>query len=468
MEKIIKKERLIELIQHEDENVKFNVFEALKDHYHESKDIAPYFIKLIKESLYDKNLYMQESTDIRDIIHNLQYFDIDEKEYVFDILNMFNDIKNRKSFFFIDFQFCLLLTLNNVPFKILDECISELNFNKDYIEVLFLDKKITVSETSKKDFETLWNELLDLCEKYESIEEFLDEMLFFHTLFLNDKEKLKSKVLDYLNQEDKDNEILKINMIMFADKLKLTEYIPFLLNILITNDIESEICQFTFKALINIDNIEIVDKIKQDYDKLDNSNKVPYIELLGKLPYKSAEDFIFEKLIEENDIATKTLLAISLCNLFSKKSIKYIKDMIKQRQYDTSITNLYNNLYSVYVYHDIDEDLRMLKEIADDYENEFYENELYESEYYDEDYDDEDDDEDYDDEDDDEDYDDEDYDDEDYDDEDYDDEDDDEEYNNFASNDSENKKIINTNKIGRNDPCPCGSGKKYKKCCGKK
>ena len=22
-------------------------------------------------------------------------------------------------------------------------------------------------------------------------------------------------------------------------------------------------------------------------------------------------------------------------------------------------------------------------------------------------------------------------------------------------------------KIGRNDPCPCGSGKKYKNCCGK-
>ncbi len=27
--------------------------------------------------------------------------------------------------------------------------------------------------------------------------------------------------------------------------------------------------------------------------------------------------------------------------------------------------------------------------------------------------------------------------------------------------------IINKQKIGRNDPCPCGSGKKYKKCCGK-
>jgi uncharacterized protein YecA (UPF0149 family) len=21
-------------------------------------------------------------------------------------------------------------------------------------------------------------------------------------------------------------------------------------------------------------------------------------------------------------------------------------------------------------------------------------------------------------------------------------------------------------KVGRNDPCPCGSGRKYKKCCG--
>ncbi|MDR7238013.1 YecA family protein [Neobacillus drentensis] len=27
--------------------------------------------------------------------------------------------------------------------------------------------------------------------------------------------------------------------------------------------------------------------------------------------------------------------------------------------------------------------------------------------------------------------------------------------------------ILKENKVGRNDPCPCGSGKKYKKCCGK-
>ncbi len=29
------------------------------------------------------------------------------------------------------------------------------------------------------------------------------------------------------------------------------------------------------------------------------------------------------------------------------------------------------------------------------------------------------------------------------------------------------KTVIKGEKIGRNDPCPCGSGKKYKKCCGR-
>ena len=27
--------------------------------------------------------------------------------------------------------------------------------------------------------------------------------------------------------------------------------------------------------------------------------------------------------------------------------------------------------------------------------------------------------------------------------------------------------VVKAKKIGRNDPCPCGSGKKYKYCCGK-
>jgi len=34
-------------------------------------------------------------------------------------------------------------------------------------------------------------------------------------------------------------------------------------------------------------------------------------------------------------------------------------------------------------------------------------------------------------------------------------------------NSSSSAPHVSGEKVGRNDPCPCGSGKKYKKCCGK-
>ena len=37
----------------------------------------------------------------------------------------------------------------------------------------------------------------------------------------------------------------------------------------------------------------------------------------------------------------------------------------------------------------------------------------------------------------------------------------------FALEQKKSKTIVKGEKIGRNDPCPCGSGKKYKKCCGR-
>jgi uncharacterized protein YecA (UPF0149 family) len=36
-------------------------------------------------------------------------------------------------------------------------------------------------------------------------------------------------------------------------------------------------------------------------------------------------------------------------------------------------------------------------------------------------------------------------------------------YKNFRNR----RTVVNGPKVGRNDPCPCGSGKKYKKCCGR-
>ena len=42
-----------------------------------------------------------------------------------------------------------------------------------------------------------------------------------------------------------------------------------------------------------------------------------------------------------------------------------------------------------------------------------------------------------------------------------------EELKKFYKEQKEPTTIRKPKKIGRNDPCPCGSGKKYKKCCGR-
>ena len=48
-------------------------------------------------------------------------------------------------------------------------------------------------------------------------------------------------------------------------------------------------------------------------------------------------------------------------------------------------------------------------------------------------------------------------------------EDDDEDVEEEETDNTTKRKIIamKTVKTGRNEPCPCGSGKKYKRCCGK-
>lgn len=43
----------------------------------------------------------------------------------------------------------------------------------------------------------------------------------------------------------------------------------------------------------------------------------------------------------------------------------------------------------------------------------------------------------------------------------------DEKLNEITKTQRLSKTIVKDKKVGRNEPCPCGSGKKYKKCCGK-
>ena len=58
-------------------------------------------------------------------------------------------------------------------------------------------------------------------------------------------------------------------------------------------------------------------------------------------------------------------------------------------------------------------------------------------------------------------------DDEEYEDDEDEDEDEEKEKNTFDNVSHRSFTVVNKKKVGRNEPCPCGSGKKYKHCCGK-
>ncbi len=53
------------------------------------------------------------------------------------------------------------------------------------------------------------------------------------------------------------------------------------------------------------------------------------------------------------------------------------------------------------------------------------------------------------------------------DDDEYDDDEYDDDYETFNNVSHRRFAVVNKKKVGRNEPCPCGSGKKYKHCCGK-
>jgi len=40
-------------------------------------------------------------------------------------------------------------------------------------------------------------------------------------------------------------------------------------------------------------------------------------------------------------------------------------------------------------------------------------------------------------------------------------------YQNYKKKNNKESDDVSKRKIGRNEPCPCGSGKKYKICCGR-
>ena len=192
--------------------------------------------------------------------------------------------------------------------------------------------------------------------------------------------------------------------VFMAGELRTESVIPDLVKIL-DNDEGDIVLEEVTRALVKIGSATVIDAVEKV--ALHEYNCFYSIDVLAKIKSKAAEEVLLRLFEQTDDLTSKTMIADALCQQLSVKAIPLVEKLLVEG-YDSGMLNLEESLYANLVMNEVNHPY--LQEMKRDLEEE-------ESRF---------------------------------------------------NNRKQTLAIstpVQTEKIGRNDPCPCGSGKKYKKCC---
>ena len=200
----------------------------------------------------------------------------------------------------------------------------------------------------------------------------------------------------------------------FLGELRYEPSIPYLVGMLGSDgDLFNE---EALKALCKIGSNEVVKCIVEKFHNGTWDFKLYASSVFNAIKTDYCEKEVSELLKKEKSIDIKTKLASSLCEMFSLSKEDYIKDMVIKEEYDSSMLDLRESLYINYIINEIE------FEEKDLWKKEIEEERLRIEERL---------------------------------------------SGFFGAGIFQKVAAEKVIKVGRNDPCTCGSGKKYKKCCGK-
>jgi len=311
-----------------------------------------------------------------------------------------------------------------------------------YIDIL--EKRfLFASKGTEKLWESLWEHSRSAIGKY------LDEFDYnYGELIIKELARRKDFPMDkYLQKiqidypeeyEGWDDTYLSV----LAGELKSKESIPFLVR---TLKIDADfLCERAAEALARIGTADVVEAIGNQYLNEEFDFRIYACEALSKIKTKESEELMLKLFPKESDVTLKTYLAYGLSTFFSVEAIPMILTLLRYG-YDKGYTNLEESAYVLHVVHGLqhpDMD-KWYESIKRDEENAKKAREIILDE--------------------------------------------DAFKRAIGENFEEERKAVLDRlayernmkqelnkiysgqvKVGRNDPCPCGSGKKYKKCCGKK
>jgi hypothetical protein len=172
------------------------------------------------------------------------------------------------------------------------------------------------------------------------------------------------------------------------------------------------------RALTRIGTTEIIQRIQSEFAESDWPYRLNAGTVLSTMKHPLSEAAILDQLQHEMDDSVRTMLADGLCKLLSVEGIPVVRQVIDEG-YDELMLDLIDPLYANCIINGIDDpELPHWKAHLEESERAYRERQATGSSPR------------------------------------------------TANGSIGPETVVNTIKVGRNDPCPCGSGKKYKKCCG--
>lgn len=426
---IIQKERLIELLYHEDKNVREASIQALERHFSVSDEIIEHLLNTI--TIY-KNDCLGLSSRIQSFIPNSN----DIKR----VINLFYETQELHDEYSMSLNYHLIIGMLSFPFEILQNNHELFKFNDELLKIYELAKYR--EDIRSQDPETLWKELERICTNYNGKQLKGEDDKYAELLFEGLKrypERTIYKIKMFLSHETKENYHMEEYMVRLAGIHRIEDTIPFLFRIFNDSSYMHIVHDTCIRSLGRIGTIQVVNEIEKQYNS-ENELRDGLGYILGYIPYEYSEKLLIRFLKEEIDLFYKSILCNNICDIFSKKAIDIIVDIISKEEYDPSVSSLCDALIPVYTYYHMTYDLSFLKFQEADYIKETIENDpihrmtepLRKAFQH---------------------------------------------FEKEAKIKNDSVSDINTNNdnilqfkrtfqnVSRNSLCPCGSGKKYKKCC---
>lgn len=246
-------------------------------------------------------------------------------------------------------------------------------------------------------------------------------------------DKFKDRILELLgrdfNESDNDPMFGKEEFLVeLAGEMRLHEAVPLIVKKL-RDDFDDLMSLVSVHALLRIGGDEVVEDVTKDWQNLDWRSMFDAASILGRVHSDAAVKKCLELMPQTKDRGINTLLADALLTQCSDEGIEFARKLIQRKEYEKRNVNLPRRLIGISALMGV-----TFPEYSDwkrDVENEQAEREKKLKEW--------------------------------------------QQMNRiFATTRQEPKTqsyeppepIVRTQaQVGRNDPCPCGSGKKYKKCC---